>query len=204
VLEDAAQVFSVFDGFDGDGVDAARWQVTGDVRVEDGVALVPAGGALVLSQGFAPPLQATVVARLNGATCDEVFIGFTGDEDALFDVPPSAGLFVDVDLQASARIAPTADSVPTDVGTPGRGANRFARTTVAVDGGAVRIAVDEEVFVDDADVRPPFGAAPLFLAVQVGGSCSVDVDALWLTPLPLPPPEVSAAASTTFDLSFGR
>jgi hypothetical protein len=145
---------------------------------------------LVLKRPLSTPVLAQVLARINGANCSEVFIGLIGDDAALFPVPPEAGVFVGDSLAATVQIAPTAASTPTDVATVDVG-NAFMRVTVAVDGNAVRVAVDGTAAFDEPDLRPPFADDPLFLAVQVGGACSVDVDAVWLTPLPLPAPTVS-------------
>lgn len=201
VQEDPAAVFQHFDTFDGtlDG-----WVVTpaGGPLVQDGVVNVADGQALALDVPLVPPVLAVLVARLNGVTCDEVFLGLVGDERSVFEVPPEAGLFVGDDLAAVARVAPTADSTPTDVGDGLTAVNAMARTVVAVDGASVSITHDDTVAFADADLRPPFGADPLYLAVQVGGACSVDVDAVWTTPLPQPLPVVTVQPPVNFNLAF--
>jgi hypothetical protein len=40
----------------------------------------------------------------------------------------------------------------------------------------------------------------MFLAVQVAGACSVDVDAVWASPLPHPAPAVTAESVVKFQL----
>ena len=201
VQEDPAAVFAQFDTFDG-ALDEWFVSPAGGPVVQDGLVNVADGQAIALDVPLVPPVLAVLVARLNGVTCDEVFLGLVGDERSVFEVPPEAGLFVGDDLAAVARVAPTPDSTPTDVGDGLSVGNALTRTVVAVDGGAVSIRHGDEVAFADPDVRPPFGADPLYLAVQVGGACSVDVDAVWTTPLPQPLPAVTVEAPVNFNLAF--
>jgi hypothetical protein len=72
--------------------------------------------------------------------------------------------------------------------------NALHRFRIQVDGAAVRFLVDDVVFDERIDLRPAFASdAELFPMVQMGGDCSLDVDAVWVTPLPVvDAPTVSA------------
>lgn len=201
VAEDPHAVFANFDGFD---APLAGWfeSPAGGPVVQEGMVNVADNQAILLQAPLVPPVLAVLVARVNGATCDEVFLGLIGDDRALFEVPPEAGVFVGNDLASVARVAPTPDSTPTDVGDGVSVGNAMARTVIAVDGAAVSIVHDDAVAFADADLRPPFGADPLYLAVQVGGACSVDVDAVWTTPLPQPLPAITVQPPVNFNLAF--
>jgi hypothetical protein len=201
VLEDPGAAFRAYDAFD-DALAAPRWFTRGTPRVQDGVVNVGDNQVAVLSVPLVPPVLVQAIARLNGTTCGQVFLGLVGDDRAILEVPPSAGVFVGTDLAAQTSVAPTADSVPTPVGESFTAPTRFSRWEFAVDEGAVRVALDGVTLFSEIDLRPPFSSAPLFFAVQVGGACSVDVDAIWASPLPQPLPKVVAEPPVNFDLSL--
>ncbi len=201
VVEDPASVYGTYDAFD---APLAGWFASpaGGPIVQDGVVNVADNQAIVLQAPLIPPVLAMLVARINGAACDEVFLGLVGDDRALFEVPPEAGLFIGNNLAATAQVAPTSDSTPTNVGDGLTLGNALARTLVAIDGGGVLVKHDDAVAFANDDVRPPFGADPLYLAVQVGGACSVDVEAAWTTPIPQPFPTVVVQPPIDFNLAF--
>ena len=199
VHEDPRATFAFFEDF-AQPLDDSAWRVRGSPTQADGKINVGQQQSIVLKQPFTPPVTATALVRVNGVTCDKVFVGFIGDDRSLFAVGPSAGVFVDQDLASTAQIAPDAASVPTAVGAPFTSTTGFARASVAVDGGGVQIGVDDNVAYLESDLRPPFANAPLYLAILVGGACSVDVDAVWVTPLPQPAPTVTAAGIVRFQL----
>lgn len=205
VVEDPPATFEVFDGFEADAIDEGVWRrlgTGGGPLVDNGLARIADNQALVLQRPLTGPVLATVLARVNGTTCDDVFIGLVGDDRSLFTVPPTAGFFVDTDLQGSVLLAPTADpnSVPTPVATLAA-STALERYIVAVDASGVQVRVNDQILYEELDQRPPFDpAVPLHLAIQVGGACSVDVEAVWVTPLPLPAPTVSAGPLVNFQL----
>jgi hypothetical protein len=202
-LEDPTSVFSAFSSFSDATLGGWFESSPGSEPpyIEDGVANVADNQALVLQTPLVPPVLVTFLARVNGAICDEVFIGLAGNDEAIFNDPPSAGLFVVNDLQSSFDVAPTADSFPEPVGETLRAPTAFARITVHVDGARASLAIDGEGTGED-DLRPPFEDASMFAAVQVGGACSVDLDAVWATPMPAPAPTVAAEAPITLQLLF--
>lgn len=203
VTEDAAATFANWHSFDAPLADDAWFQSpAGGPIVQDGMVNVADNQAVVLRAPLVPPVLAVLVARVNGATCDEVFLGLVGDDRALFQVPPEAGLFVGSGLAGTVQLAPTTDSTPTDVGGGVTVTNAMARTLVAIDGGGVLVEHAGTTAFTDPDLRPPFGADPLYLAVQVGGACSVDVEAVWTTPLPQPFPAVTVEPPVDFNLAY--
>ncbi len=199
VVEDPSTTFADFDGFD-DGLDDTRWRVTGTPNVDGGIVNVGDEQAVVLRRQLTPPVLMTALVRINGRDCGQVFVGLIGDDQSLFNVGPSAGVFVSDQLAAAAQVAPDENSTPTPLGDSFVATNSFARVTVAVDGGGVFVGSDDTVAYQESDLRPPFSDAPMFAAIQVHGACSVDVDALWTTPLPQPLPVVAAADAVHFQL----
>jgi hypothetical protein len=66
----------------------------------------------------------------------------------------------------------------------------------------VRLSVDDTVFEEIDRIDPPFSATPLMPTVQVGGACSVTVDAVWVTPLPHDRPGVTAADAVLRNITY--
>jgi hypothetical protein len=206
VVEDPSATFAAFDTFDlaseQGALDPTLWRVTatgGAPTVDRGLVNVADNQSIVLRQSFAPPAHLSLRARVNGVTCDEVFLGFIGDEQSRFPVGPGAGVFVARDLAGAVLVAPSADSVPASVANLAV-RNAFARYDITVDENALRVSIDGVLVYEDLDLRPPFSGGRMHPAVLVGGACSVDVDSLWVTPLPLPAPVVSAGDLVQFQL----
>ncbi|MBM4281859.1 MAG: hypothetical protein FJ137_14255 [Deltaproteobacteria bacterium] len=209
VLEDPTSAFALFD-------DCDAFPVEGDdtrfVDAPGAAALVPGDGKVEVVDNTTviwrvqtgSPSSVTFRARINGVTCDQVFLGFTSSGTSPF-VSPSAGFFLGDDLQTTADVIAS----PTQPAQPADPPRRFAeapgaehRFTIVVDGSRVRLVVDDVVFAELKDIDPPFGAAPLFPTVQVGGACSVSVDAVWVTPLPFVRPVVQAEPAVVLDLNY--
>jgi hypothetical protein len=152
-----------------------------------------------------PPLSVTFRARVNQLTCREVFLGLAASLGASFD-PPSAGFFIDTDLLTVAEYAPTADSqVFENLDQPrifAEQPNLFHRFTVTVDPDGLRLLVNDEVFGERTDLRPGFDDVVMYPTVAVGGACSVDVDAVWVSPLPVASPRVTAHAPIALNVTF--
>jgi hypothetical protein len=218
VLEDPANTFALFDDLDdfpadaaAAGADDSRYRVFaqggvpfpgvdgGELTVGDNVTVIWRGG-------FVPPVDVTFRARVNGLTCDEVYLGLTGAEQVGFN-PPSAGFFMQRDLLTVGEVAPTSTSTPTPLSDPtifSEQPNALHRFRVQADGASVRFLVDDVLFDERTDLRPAFAAdARLFPMVQMGGACSVDIDAVWVTPLPsAPSPTVSVEAPVLLNITF--
>ena len=213
VVEDPLSAFALFDDID-------AFNVEGDQLVGAGVFVEAAGATapvlgdslvtigdnvkVVWRGGLVPPLSVTFRARINGLTCREVFFGLTSSASASFD-PPSAGFFVDDDLLTVGEVAPGAGDVPTALSPPSiisEQPNALHRYTVIVDDDAVSFLVDDVLFDERSGLRPGFDATPLLPTVEVGGDCSVDVDAMWVSPLPTATPTVVAEAELRFNPTF--
>ena len=209
VKEDPARVFALFDDldeFDPDGDDAHFVDAPGAaIEVGDGTIAVADNQKVVWRKGLAPPLSLTIRARINGLTCSEVFFGVTADDSASFDFP-AAGFFVDDDLLATAQFAPIeAAGFLEDISPPkliDEQPNALHRYTVTLDDTSLVIAVDDVVFDVRDGLTTPFEPTELLPTVEVGGDCTVDVDAVWLTPLPPSSTSVSATASVQFNKTF--
>lgn len=209
VVEDSATAFSLFD-------DCAAFPLDGDelhyVDAPGAAALVQGDGLIEVVDNttviwrvtHGSPSTVTFRARINGLTCDEVFLGLTSSGTSAF-VSPSAGFFLGNDLQTVAEVIASPSQPP----QPAQAARVFSeipgdlhRFTVTVDGARVRLSIDDVVFEELVDIEPAFGDAPLFPTVQVGGTCSVDVDAVWVTPLPFARPTVVAEAPVILDVNY--
>lgn len=212
VLEDPATAFALFDDLDtfvADRDAGERYLVVAPPAqpvVGESQITVGDNTTVIWRQGLVPPIDVTFRARVNGTTCGEVFIGLVGDDDVGFN-PPSAGFFVSADLATVGEVAPTATSNPTGLSSPrvfSEQATVLHRFRVQADGATVRFFVDDVVFDERTDLRPPFDPeAPLFPTVQVGGACSVDLEAVWVTPLPsATSPTVSAEAPVLLNITF--
>jgi hypothetical protein len=205
VVEDPLSVFALFDDLDAFPQDAAaarddtRYLVVAPrafPSAAGGTLNVPDGVTVIWREALSPPVDVTFRARVNGLTCDEVYLGLTG-RDAVGFNPPSAGFFMERDLLTVAEVAPTAASTPRPLSEAtifSEQPSALHRFRIQVDGAAVRFLVDDVVFDERVDLQPAFANdAPLFAMVQLGGDCSLDVDAVWATPLPaVGTPTVSA------------
>ena len=212
VVEDGAATFALFDELDDfptdeDGGDRYVINAPGAATPTVGESLVGIGDnvAVIWRAGFVPPISLTFKARVNGLNCDEVFVGVTGADRVGFN-PPSAGFFIDDDLQAYAEVAPTSTSNPTPLSAPrifSETPTALHRFTIDVDGAVVRLSIDGVVFDERSDLRPAFAAdAALFPTVQVGGECSIDVETVWVTPLPATPPTVRAEPQVDLNITY--
>ena len=212
VVEDGASTFSFFDELDDFPTDDAggdRYVINAPGAatpvVGESLINIPDNVGVIWRNGFVPPISLTFKARVIGLNCEEVFVGVTGADRIGFN-PPSAGFFIDDDLQAYAEVAPTSTSNPTPLSaakafseTP----NALHRFTIDVDGEVVRLSIDGVVFDERSDLRPAFAAdAELFPTVQVGGACSIDVEAVWITPLPATAPTVRAEPQVDLNITY--
>lgn len=210
VLEDPVRVFSLFDDVDAfaiDGDDNVFVSAPGAAEPVPGEGQVGIGDntKVVWKNGLVPPLSVTFRARINGLTCDEVYLGVTASASASFDFP-AAGFFIDTDLQATAQFAQVAEAqVLEDISPPrliDEQPNALHRFTITVDETALVFLVDDVVFDVRNGLRTPFDPVELLPTVEVGGDCTVDVDAVWISPLPVTAPVVTAEAPILFNNTF--
>lgn len=212
VLESPQTTFPLFDDLDAFPTDEVS---NDDVFIVAPGAATPQVGESKVTVGdnvkvvwkreLRPPVSLTFKARVNGLNCEEVFLGLTGGADVGFTLP-SAGFFIDTDLSTIAEVAPTEDANPTSF-SPARifseQPNALHRFTIEVDGGAFRMLVDDVVFDEKSDLRPPYSDdTPLFATVQVGGACSVDVETVFASALPIKRPTLQVGDSILFNRTF--
>jgi hypothetical protein len=209
VVEDPIATFALFDDCDDfpvDGDGARFVDAPGDAAIVagDGVVEVVDNTTVIWRLARAGPLSVTFRARINGLTCDQVFLGVTSSGTQPF-VSPSAGFFVDEDLQTKGEVIAS----PTKPPEPAQPPRVFSEVpgdehhfTIDIDGDRARFVVDDVVFEELTGIDPPLGDGPLFPTVQVGGTCSVSVDAVWVTPLPFEQPTVAAEAPIVRDGRF--
>jgi hypothetical protein len=213
VLEEPATTFLLFDDLDDFPVDdtstdryfiaapgaAAPVPGDGQVTIGDNVTVI-------WRQALTLPIELTFRARVNGLSCEEVFVGLTGNDAVGFN-PPSAGFFLGPDLGTVGEVYATADAaVATELSPPrvfSEVPTALHRFTVQADGATVRLLIDDVVFDESADLRPTFdNAVPMFATVQVGGACSIDVDAMWATPLPAALPLLTVQEPIRLNITF--
>jgi hypothetical protein len=175
-----------------------------EVVVGEGTVEVTDNASVVWREGTASPVSVTFRARVNGISCDQVFLGLTSASDAVF-VSPSAGFFMQSDLQAIAEVIAAPNLLPMSSGAPrafSEVPNDEHRFTVSVEGSRARFEVDGVLFEEIVDIDPPLSAGPLFPTVQVGGTCSVTIDAVWSTTLPLERPTVVAEPTISLNITY--
>ena len=212
VLESPATTFALFDdlnAFPDDEVETDEIFIVAPGAatplIGEGKVTVGDNVKVVWKQELLPPISLTFKARVNGLNCEEVFLGLTGGADVGFTLP-SAGFFIDENLSTIAEVAPVEEANPTAF-SPARifseQPNALHRFTIEVDGGAFRMLVDDVVFDEKSDLRPPYADdTPLFATVQVGGACSVDVETMWVSTLPIQRPTVNVEAPVLFNRTF--
>jgi hypothetical protein len=212
-LDAPAQAFALFDELDvfpADEVGGDRYVINAPgaatVGIGESKITVPDNVGVVWRAGFVPPVSVTIAARVNGLTCTEVFVGVTGADAVGFN-PPSAGFFIANDLQANADVYPTATSQRPAEMAPAKflveQPTALHRFTIDVQGTAVRLSIDDVVFDERDDLDQPFADdAPLFPTVQVGGACSLDVETVWATALPITRPTLKAEAVVGLNITY--
>jgi hypothetical protein len=212
-LDAPAQAFALFDeldAFPADEVGGERYVINAPgaatVGIGESKITVPDNVGVVWRAGFVPPVSVTIAARVNGLTCTEVFVGVTGADAVGFN-PPSAGFFIANDLQANADVYPTATSQRPAEMAPAKflveQPTALHRFTIDVQGTAVRLSIDDVVFDERSDLDQPFADdAPLFPTVQVGGACSLDVETVWATALPITRPTLAAEAVVALNITY--
>jgi hypothetical protein len=186
LVEEPARVFTLFDDIDRQ-FDAARVFVQGGVVVDaaSSTANVPDGAKLIWTQGLNPPFDLTFRARIEGATCTNVYLGVTASNNVTF-ATPSVGFFVQQNLATVADVWTLTDSQrPLPAAAPTPIDNTLSRFRIVVDARGFRLSVNDVVVDEQRDLRPELDASvPLFATIDVDGACSITLDALWVTPLP--------------------
>jgi hypothetical protein len=192
LLEQPAQVFTLFDDIDRQ-FDVARVFSQGDVVVDvaSSTANVPDGGKLIWRQALRAPFDITFRARIEGATCSNVYLGVTASDNTTF-ATPALGFFVQENLRTSADVWVTADAqTPLATAAPVTATNRMSRFRIVFDERSFRMTIDDVVVDEQTDLRPNIDASvPLFATIDVDGACSITLDALWVTTLPVVSPVV--------------
>jgi hypothetical protein len=212
VLEEPANTFVLFDDLDDfptDEVSTDTYFISAPGAatpiVGEGQVTLGDNVTVIWRQELTLPLELTFRARMNQLNCEEVFVGLTGNDAVGFN-PPSAGFFIGPDLGTIAEVAPTAESNPTRLSEPrifSEVPTALHRFTIQADGATVRLLVDDVVFDERTDLRPAFDpAVPLFATISMGGACSIDVDAMWVTPLPAARPLLSVEEPVALNITF--
>lgn len=210
IKEDPASVFALFDDIDAfpvDGDDLVFVDAPGAAApvVAEGNVQVGDNQKVVWKTGLAPPFSLTFRARVEGLLCEQVYLGVTGSASPSFDFP-MAGFFIETDLQAAAQYAPITTAQRIDEIAPPKVIaevpTALHRFTVVVDTNALRFMVDDVDFEKDEALVTAFEDKELFATVEVDGACSVFVDAVWMTPLPVALPSVTAQAPVLFNPTF--
>jgi hypothetical protein len=202
-LERPADVFALYDEFDLAVLPPERWTTfgTGEVRSADGVVNVPDNAKLVSLIGLSPPISVTFRARVNGANCDQVYLGLLSDDGAGFE-PPSLGFFISGSLaNTQLEVAPTDASVPSQPSELQPLALDTAEHAFTLDAaeGQVRWSLDG-VTLGEPRLSPRFAGETLYAVVDVDGACSVDLERVFATPLPFARPVLTAMEPVEFEL----
>jgi len=202
LLEAPEQVFTLFDDIDVAVLDAGDWASfgTGSPMARDGKVNVADNQKLVRTEALTPPFSITARGRINGAACDQLYVGLVSNPGAGFE-SPSVGFFFAGALTADLEVAPTATSVPQQPGDLESVALDTAehRLRIDVGSGGVRFWVDGEV-VGQPRLSPRFAGAELYFIIDVDGACSFDLERVFVSPLPFESPVVSVGARIEFEI----
>lgn len=200
LLEDPSRVFAFFDDFDGDALDAERYDVfgTGTPALGQGRVNVADNQRLVVKEPLVPPFSVVFRGRVNGVTCNRIDLGLGGDDEASYPTP-WAGFFLDPSAELVPEVAPTVDSVPRPVGDGVALGTLEHRFRIDVGDGRVRFSIDDD-YVAEPELRPPLEAEALYFRIAVSGECSFDLERLMITPLPIDAPAVSAEARVEYEI----
>lgn len=208
-ITDTTDVFTFYDGFlpPSDGtqtlpVDDYRTFGTGQVTINGDSLIVADNQKVVLRRPWRGAVSATIKGRINGTDCDGVYMGFIADDQAGY-AAPSAGLFMVQNLAAGLEVAPHADSVPTINSAPTNLDTALRRYTVEVTtgaGGGSRALVDDVVLDEFIDERNPFDDVDLYFVIDVDGACSLEIDDLWVSALPMPAPKITVETAVPLKL----
>lgn len=203
LVDDGSAVFPLlFDDLDGDALDEARWNsfgTGGPPTVSGGRVNVADNQKLVSTVALTPPFSLTWKGRVNGVTCDALFVGLTSDDGAGFE-PPSVGFFVEQDLATILEVGPAADSVPQQ--PPDLDAivldTALHRFELDVGSQKVRFSVDGEVVGEPSTLR--FLGEQLYFTIDVDGACSFDLEVLHASPLPFARPQLRAEDMVEYEI----
>jgi hypothetical protein len=164
----------------------------------DGSLKIGDGQEVVSRNALEQPRSLTFKARLVGAGCDQVFIGLKAEDGAGFSAP-QAGFFIDAPGSVQALVAPETDSVPKSLATAPLPA-ALHRFRIDLEGGNVRFVLDGEVLVEKKPLVPRFSPAPLFMAIEVQDTCTVELEEWWSTSLPFDTPTLRTEDPVQFEL----
>jgi hypothetical protein len=202
VLEEPERVFSVFEDFPFATLDADTWSVygAGEPTVQNGIVNIADNQKIAHGTGLAPPFSVVARGRINGNTCDQVFVGVVSDDGAGFE-PPSAGFFVQQNLATILEVGPAPQSVPQQPPdlegiTLDTAEHRFR---IDVGPRTVRFWLDDEP-LGSPELVPPFAGETLYFMVDVDGACSFDLTRLMVSPLPFATPEVRAEGAVAYEI----
>lgn len=202
-FDDAASVFPLwFDELEGDTLDPERWKTFGTggaPTVGGGRVNVADNQQIVSTLALEPPFSLTFKGRLNGVTCEAVYLGLTSD-DRLGLTTPSLGFFVESGLVTQLEVGPAAVSTPQqppdlDEITLDTALHRFR---LDVGSQKVRFSVDGEVVGEPKGLL--FAGEQLYFTVDVDGACSFDLELVHASPLPFARPALRAEDAVLYEI----
>lgn len=202
-FDDAGGVFPLwFDAFDAGELDPARWRVFGTggaPTVGEGRVTVRDNQQLVSTLALTPPFSLTFKGRINGVTCDAVYLGLTS-APRLGLSPPSLGFFVEANLVTKLEVGPAEVSTPQQPPDLESISLDTALRRYRLDAGSesVRFAVDGEVVGEPKGLF--FEGEELYFTVDVDGACSFDLELIHASPLPHARPALRAEEEVMFHI----
>ena len=179
---DPSALFTAFDDFEGAALGDNYVVFGGDPQVQDSQVTVGDNQRVLLAEGIAPPFSLTFRGRINGAACDNFFLGLEGDDRASYSAP-SIGLLATGALVAVLEVAPNEDAVPRPVVEGLALDTAEHRYRFDVGGGQVKLFIDDDEVAAPL-INPGIEAERLFPVVDVDGDCSFSVERLMVSPLP--------------------
>lgn len=199
-LEDPERVFGYFDDFAGDEISSLRYRSfgTGMPVVEDGKVRIDDNQRLVGQVPFDQPFSLQARARINGVNCSRFFIGVS-ESDGLSYGAPSVGFFSNSALSVIPEIAPTTESVPRPVAGEIEISTAENRFRIDVGDGQARLWINDDI-VAEPELRPQLENVPLYLRIEVDGACSVEVERVFVRPVPFELPVVVAEPRVDYEI----
>jgi hypothetical protein len=184
--DEADAVFELlYEDFAQESLAERPWRIHGGQlpSFQDQRIVVKDNEQLVSTRPLVPPFSLTWKGRINGVSCEQVYVGLMSDDEPGFH-PPSAGFFIGAGLEAFLEVAPTEESVPQQ--PPDLSSVRLDTATrryrIDVGDERVRFLLDGEVLGETETLR--FEGESLHFVVDVDGACSYELELVHATEQP--------------------
>lgn len=202
ITDEGRAVFGLlYEDFADESLSGRPWRIHGGElpSFDDQRIVVKDNEQLVSTLPLEPPFSLTWKGRINGVSCEQVYVGLVSDDEPGF-LPPSAGYFVGANLEAFLEVAPTEESVPQQ--PPDLSSVRLDtamhRYQLDVGDERVRFVLDGELLGETTTLR--FGGENLHFVVDVDGECSYELDLVHATEMPFTAPALRSETVVEYQI----